>query len=289
MPHYFGIIFAFIALVAWGFGDFFIQKTVRALNSWKALFFIATAGMIGIFPFVRGEFSSLNPRNLILLGLAGVAMIIAALFDFEALRKGKIAVIEPVLGLELPIVVALGVTLGKDFLTNLQILLIFLVFIGLILAVTQSRPNQNYRRKILERGVVLAGFAAVTMALTNFLVGISSRGASPLMTIWFAHTLLAVTSGVAIFFRGEIRQLFSDIKKYPGIISGQSIFDNLAWIAFGFATTYIPISIATTISESYIALAVFLGLFANKEKLNYHQIAGIFFAVAGIITLSYFS
>jgi drug/metabolite transporter (DMT)-like permease len=289
MLHYLGIIFAFIALVSWGFGDFFIQKTVRALNSWKALFFICTTAMVGLFPFIRGSLSSLGARDFWLLGLAGTAMLVAAIFDFEALRKGKIAVVEPILGLELPIVVALGVTLGGDFLTSLQILLITLVCIGIILAATKRRPRESIRREIVEKGVILASLAAITMALTNFLVGVSSQGVSPLITIWFAHSLLAVVSGLVLLLRGDLKNIFADFKKYPGPIIGQSIFDNLAWVAFAFAATLIPISIATTISESYIALAVFLGLFANKEKLRCHQLIGAFFAIAGIITLSYFS
>lgn len=44
MTHYIGILFAFIALISWGFGDFFIQKTTRIIGSWKALFFIGIVG-----------------------------------------------------------------------------------------------------------------------------------------------------------------------------------------------------------------------------------------------------
>lgn len=289
MPHYFGIIFAFIALISWGFGDFFIQKTVRLVGSWKALFFICTIGMIGLFPFVKNDLPLLRIGDFLLLGAAGIAMLVAAIFDFEALRKGKISIVEPILGFELPIVVVLGITLGGDFLTNLQLVLIALVFIGIMLAVVQNKPDKKYRRKIFEKGIILAGIGAITMALTNFLVGVSSQGVAPLVTIWFVHSLLAVTSAIVLLAGRKLRQLWTDLKKHPGPILGQSVLDNFAWIAFALATTYIPISIATTISESYIALAVFLGLVINKEKFQLHQAIGIFFAVAGIITLSYFS
>ena len=63
-------------------------------------------------------------------------------------------------------------------------------------------------------------------------------------------------------------------------------FDDLAWIMFSYATLYIPIAIATSISEVYIALAVFLGFYINKEKLKYHQIVGLLIAVVSIIILS---
>lgn len=76
------------------------------------------------------------------------------------------------------------------------------------------------------------------------------------------------------------------MKANPGPIIGQSILDNTAWVAFAFATIFIPISIATTISESYIALAVFLGIFINREKLRPHQMIGVVLALVGVIALS---
>jgi drug/metabolite transporter (DMT)-like permease len=79
----------------------------------------------------------------------------------------------------------------------------------------------------------------------------------------------------------------SDLKNHPKLIIGQSILDNTAWVAFAVSTTHVPIAIATAISESYIALAVFLGLFLNHEKLRPHQMAGVALAVVGVIALSY--
>jgi drug/metabolite transporter (DMT)-like permease len=51
-----------------------------------------------------------------------------------------------------------------------------------------------------------------------------------------------------------------------------SLFTNIAWISYSLSTVYIPIGIATSISESYIAFASLLGIIINKEKLKKHQI-----------------
>lgn len=284
-----GILFAIIALVSWGFGDFFIQKTARAIGSWKALFFIGIAGLAGLFPFVRENLVSLTASDLLLLGVLGVVTVFTALFDFEALRQGKIAVVEPIIGLELPITVGLSVILAKESLTIVQFFLIGVTFAGIMLAVTAHHTHWYLHKRIFERGVILAGIGAVGMALTNFLVGVSSQGISPLVTIWFAHSLLAVVCGVFLLSRGQIKQLSRDLLRYPGPIIGQSILDNVAWVAFAAATTMIPIAVATTISESYIALAVLLGLFVNREKLKIHQIAGVALATVGVVILSYVS
>lgn len=284
-----GIFFAFIAMISWGFGDFFIQKTTRLVGSWKALFFIGVVGLIGLLPFVWGDIEALNDRDVILLGSLGIVVVFTALFDFEALRRGKIAIIEPLIGLELPITVGLSIAVANESISFLQTLLIGVVFMGIMFAITEHHSRLHYHKRILEKGVILAGIGAIGMALTNILVGISSQDISPLISIWFAHSLLAVVCGIYIFSKNEFRNLISDFKNNPQPIIGQSILDNLAWISFAKATTLIPIAIATTISESYVALAVLLGLFINREKLKFHQILGVILSTAGVILLAYFS
>ena len=182
MTHYAGILFALVALVSWGFGDFFIQKTTRIVGSWKTLFFIGIVGLVGLLPFVKNDLSSLNSAHFLLLSLLGVVAVFAALFDFEALRQGKIAIVEPIIGLELPITVGLSLTLANEALSFVQLFLIGVVFVGIMLAITAHHTHLHYHKRIFERGAILAGIGAVGMALTNFLVGVSSQDISPLIT-----------------------------------------------------------------------------------------------------------
>jgi uncharacterized membrane protein len=62
--------------------------------------------------------------------------------------------------------------------------------------------------------------------------------------------------------------------------------DNAAWIAYSYSTLYIPITIAISISEGYIALAALLGLIFNKEKLNKHQYLGLILAIISAVVLA---
>ncbi|MBI4086695.1 DMT family transporter [Candidatus Kaiserbacteria bacterium] len=288
MPHFLGILFAFVALISWGFGDFFIQQTIRAIGSWKSLFFIGATGFVALFPFVYDDLFVLDAMDLLLLCVLGIVVLFTTLFDFEALREGKIAVVEPVIGLELPITVGLSMTVARESLSLSQIFVIGLIFIGIMCAITTHWTHLHHRR-MLEKGIILAGMGAIGMALCSFLVGISSRSISPLVTIWFSHSLLAVVCIAYLAAAKELPSLVSSMRKYPRLILSQSVLDNAAWVAFATATTFVPIAIAATISESYVALAVLLGIFVNREKLKPHQLAGILLAVAGAIALSYIS
>jgi hypothetical protein len=47
-----GTLFAFIALISWGIGDFLIQKGARRFGNWITLFYITALVSITLFPFV---------------------------------------------------------------------------------------------------------------------------------------------------------------------------------------------------------------------------------------------
>ncbi len=284
-----GIILAFIALLCWGFGDFLIQKTIRATSTWKALFFISIVGFLGLLPFVISYIALLSARNWLLLILLSVIITFAALFDFAALRQGKIAIIEPVMGLELPLTVGFGIVLAHESLSTIQAILIVITFLGIMFAVTEHHSKLHFHKRIFEKGVILAGIGAIGMAISNYMVGVSSQSISPVVTIWFIHLILSLVCIIYLLYKKEFLSIFKDIKKHPKLIISESVLDNAAWLAFASATVYIPISIATTISESYVALAAMLGVYINHEKLKKHQIIGACIAIVSVIMLSYFS
>lgn len=284
-----GILFAFGALISWGLGDFFIQKSTRSVGVWKALFFIGISGIIVLFPFIINELPDLfsSPRHLGILSLAGVVVLFTALFEFESLRRGKLAIVEPILGLELPITIGLSTLIWGENLSLTQLILSLTTFIGIILVITQHHSHLHYHRRIkIEKGVILAGIGAIGMGLFNFLVGVGSQETSPLLTIWFTNFLFTLVCFIYLWKEGEIHKLLHDIRKHPIPILGVCFFDNVAWVAFAFATTLIPIAVATTISESYIVLTVLLGIFVNKEKLKWYQYFGIVSVIISILLLS---
>lgn len=283
-----GILFAVGALLTWGFGDFFIQRSTRRVGNWESLFYITAAGAIIIFPFIRSEISYVThqPDALALLGVTAIITLFAALINLEALRRGKIAVVEPILGLELPMTVALSVALAKEHINGLAMFLIVIVFIGILLTVTTHRRHLTFHKTVFEKGVILAAVGAIVLALTNFLTGLSSRDTSPLFTIWFVHSFLAVISLIYLVALGRAKKILPNLLQFKRAVIPMAIFDNAAWIFYSYAVLFIPIAIAITISESYIALAAVLGLYFNRERLTAHQFIGVILSICGVILLS---
>lgn len=282
-----GILFAAGAMVFWGFGDFYIQKSTRETSIWRTLFFNDLLAVVLIFPFVKNEIQPILSidSNFWLLTAAGLSILVAAVLIFKSYKEGKLAIVDPVLSLEMPLTVFLGIFLWKESLTLVQGLLVGLVFLGILLAITKHYSHLHYHKRIFEKGVLFALFGAIVMGLTNFLVGVSSQETSALFTIWYISVIMLIFSTTYLLFSGEYRKLLSDLKSHGRVVVAQSTFDNVAWVSYAYSMTMIPISIATTISESYVALAVLLGVFVNREKIKPHQILGVIIAILGVILL----
>ncbi len=282
-----GLLFAFVALIGWGFGDFFIQKTTRIIGVYKTLFFICVGAGVVLFPFVFHEIATYTLADYQSIAVLSGIIFVYALVIFRAFERGKLSVVESVIAFELPLTVSLGVFVGGESLTFSQFLLFLVIFAGIALAASSRLDHLNWRTHIFERGVTLAFVAAFLSALTNFFVGTYSQQMSPLFVIWATHSILALLCAAFIIVRGETRSLLSAVRKHPFPILAQSIFDNIAWIGYAFATSLIPISITVMISESYIALAAFLGYFVGRETLHRHQIVGATIAFVGVSLLAY--
>ncbi len=283
-----GIIFALGALVSWTFGDFFIQKTVRAVGNIHALLFICGFGSLVILPFIYRDIPlAFESTSFVILFFTLLISLIAAILDFEALKLGKFSVVEPVYGIELPITVLLSLAIAKENLSILQIVCIIAAFVGIVLTSTKAFRHLHFHKRLIEKGVVFAVLAATAMGVTNFLYGYSSANISPLLTLWYVHFFLGVFSLIVIILRKELGLMTRNLKRYPQIIFAETFFDNSAWLCFAYANTYLPISIATTISEAYIGLAAVVGVVLNRERLRKHQFVGILLIFISIISLGF--
>ena len=282
-----GIIFAFAAMLCWGFGDFLIQKSTRRFGDWETLFFISVLGTAILFPFVYKDlpalFSSFNEKALIFFG-ASIAILISALFEFESLKQGKIAVIEPLWSLEVPVAALFAFFILKEAPSYLQSAMILVLVAGLVLV---SLRTYRLERKVwLEKAVFIAVFSALIMGAANFLVGLCERETNALVINWFLNVFLMIACLIYLLTQKKARILIKNAKEGGWSLWGMCILDNAAWIAFAYAMVFAPIGIAVALTEGFIIIAVLFGLFVNKENLKTHQKIGLVLAVIAAIVLA---
>lgn len=282
-----GIIAALIAMLSWGFGDFLIQRSTRKIGDFETLFLITLFAVIILIPFVRNDLINLlsvfNRTSWILLS-GGILLFIAALLEFEALKKGKISVIEPTWSLEIPTAVILSTLVLNESLTKFQIILIIGLITGLILV--SYRNGTITKRFLLEKGVRISILAAIIMGATNFFVGWGARETDPLLVNFVISFISFIGSGVFLIYKKKLGGAFKHLIHYPKIVIPMMVLDNLAWIAFAYGMVLAPIGITVALSESYIIIAVLLGIFVGREKLEGHQYFGLVIATLSAIALA---
>ncbi|MFA5796491.1 MAG: EamA family transporter [Candidatus Woesearchaeota archaeon] len=277
------ILLAFGAMLSWGIGDFLIQRSTRKIGNVEALAWIGIIGTIGLLPFAIHDFSMITKDTLILLGSLGVLVFIAAIFNFEALKEGKLSVIDVLLEIELPITIAMSMVFLKEILSFTQIMLILLIMIGIILIATSSFAHLRFR---LERGVIFAIIASLFMGLVNYFTATSAKNVSPIMAVWAPWFIFSLFCLVIIIRRKGFTQFFSHIKTFTWLIIFMGIFDTLAWVFYAFAVEQNYVSLTTAITEAYPAIALILGVWFNKEKIRWHQYLGAGLALVGSVVLA---
>ncbi len=282
-----GIGLAFVAMLCWGIGDFLIQRSTRKVGDLAALFFVTAFGAVVLLPFVYkniGTFLTSSSDTLVIIGILCVTLLIAALLDFEALRVGKLAIVEPIWSFEVPVAAFLAFFILGERVTALQTVLI----IGLLIGLALSSLRKQFRLKhiLLERGTLLALLGAVFMGVANFFMGWGARVSDPLMANFISDVFIAVVTGILLVGRGRVRETFREIRRNRAVLIQMSVADKTAWVAFAFAMTLAPIGVVVALSESYIIIAVILGLAVNRERLAIHQKIGLVTAIIMAIALA---
>lgn len=281
-----GIAFAFVAMFAWGFGDFLIQKNVRRIGNLSTLFFITLFGALVLLPFTYNKIYSTinNGHSLIILLVTSAVLFIAAVLDFQGLKIGNLSIVEPIWSLEIPAASFLAFFVLGETISLSQIIIIILLLISLILlAIKKANINKSIK---FERGVIVAIAGALAMGFANFMMGWGGRETDFVMVNFFTDSFIAIVTLVLIIIRGNFYVMCQDIKREWRSLVQMSIADKIAWLAFVLSMSLVPIAIATALSESYIIIAVLLGIFISKERLAKHQKVALICAIILAIVLA---
>lgn len=283
-----GILFALLAMLFFGFGDFLIQRSTRKVGNLETVFLIAFFGNLILFPFIAKDIgqiiSGATPGFWLVLG-AGAVVFLASMLEFESLREGKISVVESAFSFEIPTTVLFAYIFLNEKLALIQLVILFVLIIGLFLV---SYKDTISKKLLFEKGAILAVLAACVMGLGNFFVSWGARETTPLVINFFVNFVCFVGAGILLIRRGKPGNVVRDLISYPRMLVPMIIFDNVAWLAYAFAVALAPIGIATALTESYIIITVLLGIWVNKEKLQRHQKMGLFIAISCAILLAFF-
>lgn len=271
-------------MLCWGFGDFMMQKSTRKLGDWETIFFVTLFGVVLLAPFVWKNIPRLAAADIALSASAALVLLVAAVLQLEGFKRGKLSVLEPLMSFEIFAASALSFLFLRDHISPLQIGLIAIVIVGLFMV--SFRGKLMARSFFVEKGVYIFVVGSLLMGAADFLLGWGARETDPLMANFIMNVVMLLASGLFIAINPASRASVRALKANRGLLLALSLADNVAWIAYAVAMTIVPIAVATGLSESSIIIAVLLGLFINKERLQRHQKIGLAIAVASVISLA---
>lgn len=280
-----GVLFAFGALLCWGVGDFLLQKQVRRFGDWESQLSIALIGVVILSPFIISDLKEMHKsqyEGLAFLFLIAASFLISSLIYLESVKRGKLSVIEPIGAIEIPVSAFLAITFLGERASFSQSTLIILLVTGLVLVSLKSHHFQ--KQTWIEKGVLVALVAAVLTGWNDFILGLGSKASNPLFIVWFFNLIVAIACLLYLGFKKDLGNFKRHVKQNFRSLVAVGILDNSAWAFFALAMSILPIIIATSLSEGYIALSAILGITFNKEKLRFHQKFGMGTAIiAGIV------
>ncbi|MFA6194371.1 MAG: DMT family transporter [Patescibacteria group bacterium] len=272
------ILFAFGAMLGWGIGDFLIQRTVRKIGAVGTLLWITLFSSLALLPFVFNDISSLTSRQIINLVILGIAGFASGFVHMKALRVGKLSVVEIILSVELPLTILLGIIFFAERLNLMQVILIIILFIGIILVSVDF--TKISKKDFLEKGSLLALLSSALVALVNFLTATQAKEISPIMALWLPWLACGLFSGGYIISREKLSPFLKTCRINWKLILAMVIVDTAAWVFYVFAVAEKELSIIVAITESFVVIALILGVVFNKEKVNKIQYFGAGLAIA---------
>jgi uncharacterized membrane protein len=279
------IIFTFLAVICWGIEDFLAQKSARKIGDAESLAFIMIIGAIIFTPFVIKDIHLLFSKQILwIIALVSVVHLLEGLFYFESLKEGKLAVIDAIFELELPVTVLLGIVFFSESLSAVQFSLIGAIFIGIFLISTKKLEHLKIK---VEKGVIMALITAFFLGLVNFSSAFSVRATSPILVVWIVWVTNAIFLLAYLTYKNKDMQFIRDGWKFKLPILIMSVFASLAWVFYFYALKDRELSIITAITEIYPIIPIFLGLFINREKINFHQYIGIGLALLAAVILAF--
>ena len=283
------LFLAFGAMVSWGIGDFLIQRTVKKIGVLETLAWITGSSAIIMIPIIIYRGIALNPQDILFLTLLGVLTFVSGILDFKALSIGKLSVMETIMAVELPLTIMLGVIAFNESLNSGQWLLVLMIFIGIIF-VSVNFKNLN-SRDFLEKGSILAIISGIVFALVNFFSANLAKTIDPMIAIWFPWLACGIISFIYIsrFKKAHFKEFIKNSYQYWKLIALVSAIDLAAWLFYAFAVEKEELSITIAITESYIVIALILGVIINKEKIRPLQYMGATLAIIGSIVIGLIS
>jgi len=279
------IVFGLLTAVLWATTLLGSARSARLIGIWSTLAWVMLIGLGITIPLLlaTGEQVALSRDEVFLLVVAGVANSAGLLFVYTALRRGKVAVVGPIVSTEGAIGATLAFLAG-DTVAAGAIVVLAVIAVGVVMAATERRPDPPAGGAPVPSAAVTALLALAGATLFGINIFATSRIAEALPVAWAVLParlagFLAVTIPLLLSRRIRITRAAVPFVLLVGAaeVAGTITF------ALG-ARDSAPIT--AVLASQFAAVAAISAYFFYGERLSRLQVAGVIVVAAGVAALS---
>ncbi len=281
------ILGGFGAALCWAAAILGSSRSARLIGSWSTLAWVMIVGCALTFPALAltGGTVDIDSGELGLLAISGVSNIIGLLLVYTALRRGKVAVVAPIVSTEGAISALISVAAGEPIAAGAAIVLAAIV-VGVILATIEpSAPDPAIADGRVPSVLVTALIAVGAAAAFGVNLYAGARIADTLPIAWAllpARLAGLVLVAIPLLVAGRLRLT----RKAAPFVVLVGVAEVVGTASFALGSRE-GIAIASVVASQFAALAAVAAFVLFRERLTRLQLIGVVTIAVGVAVLSY--
>jgi drug/metabolite transporter (DMT)-like permease len=280
-----------IAALCWGTGDFTARFMTRAMGATQTLMGISLVAAIGLAPMaLTGNVHLLwEPTTLLLVVLSAISTAVGAVLLYKSIQHGPLGMVVPITS-SYPLPLVLIVMATGELVLTLPLAAAMTATIGGVWVVARSGHgasyNDDHAQGSIKHSMVLAGSAAVILAIAILITEAAVSRAGTVEVIWLSRVLETLLLGASLVIRRQFKAISG---RMALLLLVMGIVDTVGFLALFSAQGTGDTVIASVASAAYGMVTVGLARLVLKEPVSPLQWLGFAIVVAGAASLTILS
>jgi drug/metabolite transporter (DMT)-like permease len=279
-----GFVLGTLAAIAWGMADVFVTYLSRRGGFLRTLLLTQGFGVALLVAVALALDELPGPSLAQLLALVALGPVAVAAYAgfYRALELGPIAVVSPIVSANGAIVVLLAVLVLGESLSAVQALGCFLVLAFIVLAGYEPKAGTAEGD---GGGIRLAFAASLAFGVYVFVLATMSEELGWLVPILIARSVtVALVAAVVVARPPPGRESLGRLGLVGCVCAG--LLDAAGYLAFNRGAEIGEVAITSAAASAYPVIPILVGLFALRERVAWHQVAGVGGVLCGMVVLS---
>jgi drug/metabolite transporter (DMT)-like permease len=272
--------------LCWGTADFVARFSGRAVGHHSSLLGMLSVGAVLLtgWMYVEQPAVTWSWEAILLVIFAGVSLMAATLWLYQAVARGPISIVEPIV-CSYPILTVLLTVIDGHIPTLIQFLFMAITMAGVIIVArsTGSHIDGGHDAGLLRGTILISIASAIAFGVGVYL----SQRALPMLgdlpTLWSSR-LVSLAALIILMLAARERPALP-MRWWPALAS-QGLLDTGGYVALYQAAYGEGSGVAAVVASSYGALSTLLAWIVLRERVNAAQWAGITLVFGGVAALS---